>query len=155
MDVVVPREEHPGAAIEAAADGVVTVGRVGMADPMPPVRDLTVGVGTSAAELTPRLPISVEPKGTPTLGLPPGVVAAVELGLDDAAMLLAPEPHMPDMPAVSSVPELVDIPALAVIPAVIEDVAAIPDDMSTDAAVFPDVLPTAGVDPAIAIPPPS
>jgi hypothetical protein len=68
-------------------------------------------------------------------------------------MLLEPEPHMPDMPAVSSVPEV----ELCVITDVvdIEEVAAMPDDVSIDAAVFPAAPPMAGVDPAIAIPPPS
>src|ERR1700760_1236534 len=39
----------------------------------------TPGVGTAAAELTPRLPISQEPIGIPVLGLPPGVVGAVDV----------------------------------------------------------------------------
>jgi len=118
-----------------------------------PVTSGTAGVGSSTAELTPRLPISVEPSGRPVLGLPPGVVGAVEAGLEDAAMLLEPEPHMPDMPAVSRAPEV----ELCVITDVvdIEEVAAMPDDVSIDAAVFPAAPPMAGVDPAIAIPPPS
>ena len=147
-----PKDEHPGVAIGAdAVDGAVTVGIVSA---KLPVTSGTAGVGSSAAELTPRLPISVEPKGTPVFGLPPGVVGAVEVGLDDAAMLLEPEPHMPDMPAVSSVP---DIPGLCIVPDVIDmdEVAPIPDEVSIDAAVFPTPPPVAGVEPAIAIPPPS
>ena len=157
MDVDAPRDEHPGVRIEAAAAaGAATVGIVGTVGTTLPVTSGTAGVGSSAAELTPRLPISVEARGMPVLGLPPGVVGAVELGLEDAAMLLEPEPHMPDMPAVSSVPEVDDIPELCVIPDVeIDEVAAIPDDMSIDAAVFPVALPATAVDPAIAIPPPS
>ncbi|MEH2487630.1 hypothetical protein V1280_003569 [Bradyrhizobium sp. AZCC 2230] len=143
----VDADAHPGVAIEAGAVvGAVTVGTVGT---MLPVTSGTAAVGSSAAELTPRLPISVESRGMPILGLPPSVVGAVELGLEDAAMLLEPEPHVPDMPAVSSVPDVVDIPEL------IPDVAAIPDDMSIDAAVVPAAPPATGVDPAIAIPPPS
>jgi hypothetical protein len=156
--VDVPKDEHPGVAIEAgAAEGAVTVGTVGEVGATLPGTSGTAGVGSSDAELTPRLPISVEPRGIPVLGLPPGVVGAVELGLEDAAMLLEPEPHMPDMPLVSSVPEVVDIPELCVIPDVvdIDEVAAIPDDMSIDAAVFPAAPPVAGIDPAMAIPPPS
>jgi hypothetical protein len=98
------------------------------------------------------LPISVESNGMPVLGLPPSVVGAVDAGLEDAAMLLEPEPHMPDMPAVSSVP----VVALCVVPDIIDmdEVAAIPDDVSIDAAVLP-AAPVAGAEPAIAIPPPS
>ncbi|MGY4480266.1 hypothetical protein [Bradyrhizobium sp. USDA 3364] len=82
----------------------------------------------------------------PVLALPPGVVGAVELGLEDAAMLLEPEPHMPDMPAVSSVPDA----ELCIIPDVdIDEVAAIPDDMSIEAVVLPAAPPTT------AMPPPS
>lgn len=149
-----PPDEHPGVAIEAAAaDGAATVGIAGTVGATLPVTSGAAGVGSSAAELTPRLPISVEPSGRPVLGLPPGVVGDVELGLEDAAMLLEPEPHMPDMPAVSSVPEV----ELCVIPGDIDidEVAPTPDDMSIDAAVFPATPPVAGVEPAIAIPPPS
>lgn len=134
----------------AAAVGAVAVGAVGTVGATLPVTTGTAGVGSNAAELTPRLPISVEPRGRPVFGLPPGVVGAVELGLEDAATLLEPEPHMPDMPAVSSVPDVVDIPKLCVIPDVVDmdEVAVVPDDMSVDAAAFPAA-------PAIAIPPPS
>jgi hypothetical protein len=145
-------DEHQGVAIEAGAvAGAVTVGTVGA---MLPVISGAAGVGSSVAELTPRLPISVESSGMPVLGLPPGVVGAVELGLEDAAMLLEPEPHMPDIPAVSRVPDVVDIPELCVIPD-IDEVAAIPDDISIEAAVFPAALLAVAVDPANAIPPPS
>jgi hypothetical protein len=155
VDADVPKDEHPGVAIGAdAVDGAVTVGIVGIVSAKLPVTSGTAGVGSSAAELTPRFPISVESKGTPLLGLPPSVVGAVEVGLDDAAMLLEPEPHMPDMPAVSSVPV---IPGLCIVPDVIDidEVAPIPDEVSIDAAVFPTPPPVAGVEPAIAIPPPS
>lgn len=153
MDVVVPRDEHPGVVIgTGVATGAVTVGTVGTVAATLPIKVGAVGVGSSVAELTPRLPISVESRGIPVLGLPPGVIGVVELGLEDAAMLLEPEPHMPDMPAVSSVPEL----ELCVIPDIVDmDVAAIPEDMSIDAAVVPTAAPVAGDDPAIAVPPPS
>jgi hypothetical protein len=158
VDADVPKDEHPDVAIEAGAiEGAVTVGTVGKVGEMLPVTSGAAGVGRSAAELTPRLPISVEARGMPILGLPPSVVGAVELGLEDAAMLLEPEPHMPDMPAVSSVPVVVDSPEPGVIPDIvdIDGVAAIPDDMSIEAAVFPATLPAVAADPAIAIPPPS
>jgi hypothetical protein len=148
----VPKDEHPGVAIEAdVAGGAVTVGIVGTVSTVLPVTSGAAGVGINVAELTPRLLISAEPSGIPVLGLPPDVIGVVE-GLEDAAMLLEPEPHMPDMPAVSSVPEV----GLWVVPDIIDvdEVAAIPDDVSIDAAVFPAV-PVAAAEPAIAIPPPS
>jgi len=91
----------------------------------------TVIVGTAAAELTPRLPISKDPNGIPVRAAPPGVVGDVELGVDDDAMLLEPEPHIPDNPDVSSIPELVDIP----------DVADIPDDVDIPDVAAPIVIP--------------
>ncbi|MET3905800.1 hypothetical protein ABID59_000121 [Bradyrhizobium sp. S3.3.6] len=143
-----PRDEHPGVTTEADAAGGVTIGIAGRIGARLPVTSGTAGVGSSAAELTPRLPISVEPKGSPVLELPPAVVGTVEVGPEDAAMLLEPEPHMPDMPAVSSAPEI----GLCIVVIDIGEVVPIPDDV--DAAVLP-TSPVAGVDPAIAIPPPS
>jgi hypothetical protein len=91
----------------------------------------TVIVGTAAAELTPRLPISNDPNGIPVRAAPPGVVGDVEVGVDDDAMLLEPEPHIPDNPDVSGIPELVDIP----------DVADIPDDVDIPGVAAPIVIP--------------
>lgn len=107
---------------------------------------VNVGPGTGAAELTPRLPISIEPKGTPVRGAPPGVVG--DVGFEDAATLFEPEPHIPDIPDVSIVPdELCAIPEVIDIP----EVAGIPDD----ADVPPDVAPVAGIEFATDMPPPS
>jgi hypothetical protein len=81
-------------------------------------------------------------------------VGDAEVGVDDAAMLLEPEPHIPDNPDVSSIPEDVDSP----------DVAEIADDVDTpddadvpDVAGAPDIAVVAGVVVpfAIPIPPPS
>jgi hypothetical protein len=75
------------------------------------------------------------------------VVGGVEVGVDDAAVLLAPEPHIADNPDVSSIPDDVDTP----------DVAAIADEVDIpDVAKLPDVA-VAGVavPVAMAIPPPS
>ena len=72
----------------------------------------------------------------------------VDVGDDDEAMLLEPEPHIPDNPDVSSIPEDVDTP----------DVAEIADDVDIpDVAVLPDVAAVPGivVPFAIPIPPPS
>jgi hypothetical protein len=76
--------------------GSVTAGTVGNVEAMVGV---TVMVGTAAAELTPRLPISVEPIGMPVRGTPPGVVG--DVGVDDAARLPDPAPHMLWVPDVS------------------------------------------------------
>ena len=98
----------------------------------------TLTIGTAAAELIPRLPISIDPNGIPVRAAPPGVMGVVDVGVDDAAMLLEPEPHIPDIPEVSSIPGVVDIP----------DVVAIPD-----VAMVPELAAVAGV--AVPIPPPS
>jgi hypothetical protein len=116
--------------------GEVTVGIVGTDSIVPTVGD-TLTMGTAAAELTPRLPISVDPNGIPVRAAPPGVMGVVDVGADDEAMLLEPEPHIPDNPEVSSVPEVVDIP----------------DDVDIPDAMVPEFAPVAGV--AVPIPPPS
>jgi len=74
-------------------------------------------------------------------------VADVDVGVDDAAILLEPAPHIPDNPDVSSIPEDVDTP----------DVAESADDVDVPDVVVPDVAAVAGVvvPVAIAIPPPS
>jgi hypothetical protein len=114
---------------------VETVGSVGAVPAMPMV-GATLIIGTAAAELIPRLPISVDPSGMPVRAAPPGVMGVVDVGADDAAMLLEPEPHIPDNPDV----EVVDIPG---------DVD-IPDDVD-----IPAVAAVAGIAVPIAIPPPS
>jgi hypothetical protein len=70
------------------------------------------------------------------------VVDDVDVGFDDAVMLLEPEPHIPVSPDVSTIPEDVDTP----------DVAEIAVDVE-----IPGVAAVAGVavPVAIAIPPPS
>jgi hypothetical protein len=86
--------------------------------------------------------------------LPVTVVGEVEFGLDDAATLLEPEPHIPDNPDVSSMPEEVDTPDVAEIAVEVDipDEVDVPDDATPPvmAAVAGVVVPV-----AIAIPPPS
>jgi hypothetical protein len=115
---------------DGAAPNVLTVGG-------------TVIVGTAAAELTPRLPISNDPSGIPVRATPPGAMGAVEVGVDDEATLLEPAPHIPDIPAVSSIPEVVDVPD--VLKRAVE--SEIPDVDAPDIAALP-VTP-------VPIPPPS
>lgn len=130
-------EEHPDAVDTVdVVDVVPSVGIAGAVafDVRPPVTGCTLGVGTSVAELTPRLLISVEPRGMPVRAPPPDVVGEVAVGLDEAAILLEPEPHMPDVPAVSSTPDDVVIPELCAIPDVVDipEVADNPDEGSAD-----------------------
>jgi hypothetical protein len=127
-----------------------TVGIVGSdeLDPTLPVMGNTLGAGTTCAALTPKLLIPVESNGTPTRAAPLVVVGDVDVGLDDAAMLREPEPHIPVNPDVCSIPEDVASPEVAEIAVDVD----IPDDATPPvvAAVVGIVVPV-----AIAIPPPS
>jgi hypothetical protein len=133
--------------VDEAVDGDVTVGTggtTGAGFPAIPIVGATVIVGTAGAELTPRLLISVEPNGSPVRATPPGTVG--DVGVDDAATLPDPEPHIPDIPEVSSTPEVVDIP----------DVDDIPDDVDIpDEVDIPDAAAVAGAAAPAAVPPPS
>src|SRR5439155_6007449 len=93
------------AVVDETVGGDVTVGIVGTNGAVPTVGNTPI-VGTAAAELTPRLPISVDPIGIPVRAPPPGAVD--DVGVDDEVTLLEPEPHIPDDPDVSSIPEVVD-----------------------------------------------
>jgi hypothetical protein len=131
--------------VDEAVDGDVTVGTggtTGAGFPAIPIVGATVIVGTAGAELTPRLPISVDPNGIPVRAPPPSVVGDVDVGVEEEAMLLEPEPHIPDIPAVFR-PEVVDIP----------DVADIPDDV--EVPDIPDVAAVAGAAVPTPVPPPS
>lgn len=70
----------------------------------------------------------------------------VAVGFEDAAMLLAPEPHIPVNPDVASIPEVVDTPDVV-------DIAD--DDIPDDIDGLPGVAAVAGVVVPPAIPPPS
>jgi len=109
-------------------------------------------------ELTPRLPISKDPNGSPVRAPPPGAVGEVDVGLDDEALLLEPEPHIPDIPDVSSAPGdpvvtgISDVTGVAGVADDVDvpDVAMVPDDTAVPefAAVAGGAVPTP-------IPPPS
>jgi hypothetical protein len=140
-----------------AVDGGETAGIVGTDGaelPRLAVVGDTLVVGTADGGLTPRLPISEDPNGTPVRVLPVTVVDEVEVGFDDEATLLEPEPHIPDNPDVSSMPEDVDTPDVAEIAVEVD----IPDDVDVPDGATPSVVAAvAGVviPVAIAIPPPS
>jgi hypothetical protein len=123
-------------------------------------------VGTAGAELTPRLPISIEPNGIPVRAPPPGAVGDVDVdvGVDDETVLLEPEPHIPDIPDVSSIPEDVDIPNGTdicddvdvpgiVVGSVVVAVGSVP--VAPDVAMLPVVAAVAGAAVPGAVPPPS
>jgi hypothetical protein len=145
--------------VEAVGAGVRTVGTVGRAaiGPTTPGKSDTPGVGTGAAELTPRLLISDESSGMPVRGTPPIVVGEVDDGVDDAVTLVEPEPHIPDVPDVSMMPDAVAIPELSSVPDVPDtpDVAEIAGDMPGAAAVLPAIAAVAGAVDPTAIPAPS
>jgi hypothetical protein len=146
------------AVAEGRGERVGTVGANGVGPTVPTTGD-TVIVGTAGVALTPRLLISVEPNGIPVRLTPPGAVGVVEVGVDDDATLLEPEPHIPDIPAVSNVPEVVDTPDVLKS----AEESDIPDDVDApDIAVLPDIAPLAvpavagaPVPTPIPIPPPS
>src|SRR6202165_1251438 len=112
---VVPVVPH----VAAVVVGDETMGVVGAnaLGPTVPTMGNTPIVGTAGAELTPRLLISIEPNGIPVRAAPPGAVGDVDVdvGVDDEAMLLEPEPHIPDIPDVPSIPRDVDVPKGTVI----------------------------------------
>ena len=76
------------------------------------------------------------------------MTGAVDVGLDDAAMLLEPEPHIPDIPDVSIIPEDVDTP---------DDIdIAPPDDVDAPGTgIVPGSTAAAGAEAPTAVPPPS
>jgi hypothetical protein len=142
------------------------VGIVGANERGPTVPEMgnTPVVGTAGAELTPRLLISIEPNGIPVRAKPPGVVGNVDVdvGVDDEAMLLEPEPHIPDIPEVS-IPEVdvpngtdicedVDDPGVTV-GSVVAAVGSVP--VVPGVAMLPVVAAVAGAAVPGAIPPPS
>jgi hypothetical protein len=82
------------------------------------------------------------------------VVDDVDVGFDEAVMLLEPEPHIPVSPDVSTIPEDVDTPDVAEIAVELD----IPDDVDVPDGATPSIVPTVAgvtVPVAIAIPPPS
>ena len=85
---------------------------------------------TAAQELTPGLLISVESSGIPARAL----ADDAEVGADDAATLLEPEPHIP---AVAAIPEVAANPAVADGPDDIGDAAPVPDVAAVAGAAVP------------------
>jgi hypothetical protein len=146
--------EHVAALVAGGKTGNVGASELG---PTVPAIGNAAGSGTAGAELIPRLLISIEPKGMPVRATPPGTVGAVDVGVDDEATLLEPEPHIPDIPDVSSdvvdvpvgtdISDDVDVPAIAV-GSVVAAVTGVPAMPRVVAAVAGAAVPGA-------VPPPS
>jgi hypothetical protein len=92
----------------------------------------------------------------PARALPLGIAGDVDVGFDDAARLLEPEPHMPVNPDVSGIPEDVDNPDVAEI-AVDVDIPNGIDGVVADDAMPPGIgaMEAVVVPIAVANPPPS
>src|SRR4051812_10018338 len=116
--------------VDVFGAGSVTAGTVGNVKAMVGV---TVMVGTAAAELTPRLPISVEPIAMPVRGTPPGVVG--DVGVDDAARLPDPAPHMLWVPDVSIRADVGEMPddCIAIVLCVVTVPTGMPPPSKLDA----------------------
>jgi len=150
--------------VGAVVTGVV--GIAGSATPGPAV--LTngdkPGVGIVAQEPTPRLAISEEPSGIPVLGLPPGVVGTVGIGVDgDVGGPFDAELHIPETPTVP-IAKVVDTPETGNMPGSVDDIdgdkipaiCVLPDvAMVLVIVAMPAVAAVAVVADPIAIPPPS
>jgi hypothetical protein len=167
---VIP-ETLPGIAVVAVkvGSGAVVTGVAGIAGGAAPGPAMLangdkLGVGIVAQEPTPRLAISQEASGIPVLGLPPGVVGAVDIGADgDIGGPFDAKLHIPETPTVS-VEEVVDIPEVGNIPGSVDvrdgdgipAISVLPDvAMLLVIVPMPAVAAVAVVADPIAIPPPS
>jgi hypothetical protein len=148
--------EHVAVLVAGGKTGSVGPGKLG---PTVPAMGNAPGSGTAGAEPTPRLLISVESSGMPVRATPPGTVGAVDVdvGIDDEATLLEPEPHIPDIPEVPSddvdapdgtdISDDVDVPVAAV--------GSVAGTVVPDVAMPPIVTAVAGAAVPGAVPPPS
>jgi hypothetical protein len=143
------------AALLVAGEAVGIVGSDGAELPTLPVMGNTLGSGTGGVEPTPRLAISNDPNGIPVRAPPPGVVGEVDIGLDDAARLLEPEPHIPDIPDVSSTPEDPEVIGIDDVTDVVDDVDVPDIAVVPDVAVVPELAAVAGAAVPTDMPPPS
>jgi hypothetical protein len=147
MDAVVVVDEIAGASV-----GITGTAAIG---PTVPVMGNTFGTGTAGVEPTPRLLISKDPKGIPVRAPPPGTVGNVDVGLDDAATLPEPEPHIPDIPDVSSVPGDPVVTGISGVTVIGGNVVVPEVVVVVGIAVVPEPAAVAGAAVPTAIPPPS
>jgi hypothetical protein len=146
--------EHVAVLVVGGKTGIVGAGKLG---PTVPATGNAPGSGTAGAEPTPRVVISVESRGMPVRVTPPGTVGAVDVGVDDEATLLEPEPHIPDIPEVSSddvdAPDGTDISDDADVPGAA--VGSVAGTVVPDVTMLPIVTAVAGAAVPGAVPPPS
>jgi hypothetical protein len=160
IPLLVPGAAHAGlldiVVVDAMGETVGIAGADKLGSAVAAKGDMFV-VGIAGAELTPRLLISMAPRGIPVCAMPPGTVGDVDVGIDDAAMLLEPEPHIPDVPDVSIIPEDVEPPDDAAIPGIVmvSGVAVPVVTVLTVVAGVPAVAAVAGDVVPAAVPPPS
>jgi hypothetical protein len=147
MDAVVVVDEIAGASVGITGTAAI--------DPTVPVMGNTFGTGTAGVEPTPRLLISKDPKGIPVRAPPPGTVGNVDVGLDDAATLPEPEPHIPDIPDVSSVPGDPVVTGISGVTVIGGNVVVPEVVVVVGIAVVPELAAVAGAAVPTAIPPPS
>jgi hypothetical protein len=147
VDVVVVVDEIAGGSV--GTTGTAALG------PTVPVTGNTFGTGTAGVEPTPRLLISKDPKGIPVRAPPPGTVGDVDVGLDDAATLPEPEPHIPDIPDVSSVPGDPEVTGSSDVTVIGGNADAGAVVVVVGIAVVPELAAVAGAAVPTAIPPPS
>jgi hypothetical protein len=103
-------------------DGELVAGMIGLVGTAVLAIGIAVGPGTASKVLMPRLLISVDPGGIPTPRLEP---LAVDIGVDDAAGFVAPEPHMLERPEVSIMAVVVGIAEPDIAPDVAMPVGAL------------------------------
>jgi hypothetical protein len=151
-------EDREIVAVTAQAGLVVgeTVGDVGIGEicPSVPTMGNTFGNGTGGVEAMPRLVISNDPSGIPVRAPPPGVEGVVDVGLDDAAMLLEPAPHIPDIPDVSSTPDDPEVTGISDVTEVFDEVN-VPAVVVPESAAAPGLAAVAGAVGPTDMPPPS
>ena len=124
-----------------AGSGDVTTGVIGTIGVMVLSAGAATIMGTVTEGLTPRLPISVEPRGMPVRATPPGAV-----GVEEAARFAEPEPHIADIPDVSIAGEVAGMPDDAIIPCGIDPPGI--DIVFNAAALAAATLPTAAPPPS-------
>jgi hypothetical protein len=139
---------------EVAVESVGITGSEALG-PTVPVMGNTLGTGTGGVEPTARLPISKDPKGIPVRAPPPGVVGNVDVGLDDAAILPEPEPHIPDIPDVSRIPGDPEVTGSSGVTVIGGNVVVPEVVVVVGVAVVPEPAAVAGAAVPTAIPPPS
>src|ERR1700732_3185048 len=150
--VTVPGLAHAGL-LDVVVDEVIgeMVGITGTEElgAIAPAMGNALGSGTAGVELTPRLPISKEANGIPVRAAPPSVVGEVDVGADDAARLLEPEQHIPDIPDESIVPGDPEVTGSS-------DFTDVADKVDVGCvAVVPEFAAVAGAAVPIPMPPPS